>query len=189
MKKPSFYISSPFDTYSGYGARSRDIIKAIIELDKYDVKLLSQRWGNTPFGFTADHKEWDHLNNLRVQGVPQGQKPDVWMQITIPSEFAPVGKFNIGCTAGIESTGCEHTWIEGLNRMDMNWVSSRHNKKVFSEASFQQNDKQGRTTGVVLKNTKPIHVVFEGANLDVYKYLPSNEVTFDLSAIKESFNY
>ena len=123
MKKPSFYISCPFDTYSGYGARSRDIVKAIIELDKYDVKLLSQRWGNTPFGFTEDHDDWRFLNDLRVQGVAQGQKPDIWMQITIPSEFAPVGKFNIGCTAGIESTGCDHTWVEGLNRMDMNWVS------------------------------------------------------------------
>jgi hypothetical protein len=29
----------------------RDLIKAIVETDKYDVKLLSQRWGNTPFGF------------------------------------------------------------------------------------------------------------------------------------------
>jgi hypothetical protein len=26
------------------------------------------------------------------------------MQITIPSEFQPVGKFNIGVTAGIETT-------------------------------------------------------------------------------------
>ena len=40
MNKPSFVISCPFDTYSGYGARSRDIVKAIIESDKYDVKLL-----------------------------------------------------------------------------------------------------------------------------------------------------
>ena len=48
--KPVFAISSPFDTYSGYGARARDVIKAIIETDKYNVKLLSQRWGNTPFG-------------------------------------------------------------------------------------------------------------------------------------------
>ena len=39
--KNTFYISSPFDTYSGYGARSRDLIKAIIETGKYDVKLLS----------------------------------------------------------------------------------------------------------------------------------------------------
>ena len=39
MSKPLFVISSPFDTYSGYGACSRDLIKAIIETDKYDVKL------------------------------------------------------------------------------------------------------------------------------------------------------
>ena len=142
MKKPSFYISCPFDTYSGYGARSRDIVKAIIELDKYDVKLLSQRWGNTPFGFTEAHDDWKFLNDLRVQGVAQGQKPDIWMQITIPSEFSPVGKFNIGCTAGIESTGCDHKWVEGLNRMDMNWVSSRHSKKVFSEIGFEQRDQR-----------------------------------------------
>jgi hypothetical protein len=48
MNKPTFYISAPFDTYSGYGARSRDVIKSIIKSDKYEVKLLSQRWGNTP---------------------------------------------------------------------------------------------------------------------------------------------
>ena len=47
--KPLFIISSAFDTYSGYGARSRDLVKAIIESDKYDVKLLSQKWGITPF--------------------------------------------------------------------------------------------------------------------------------------------
>ena len=33
MSKPVFVISCPFDTYSGYGARSRDIAKAIIELE------------------------------------------------------------------------------------------------------------------------------------------------------------
>ena len=42
MSKPRFVISCPFDTYSGYGARSRDIVKAIIELDKYEVQLLPQ---------------------------------------------------------------------------------------------------------------------------------------------------
>ena len=40
------------------------------------------------------------------------------MQITIPNEFQPVGKYNIGCTAGIEQLQvCE--WVEGINRMDM----------------------------------------------------------------------
>ena len=52
--KNTFVISCPLDTYSGYGARARDIVKAIIELDKYDVKILSQRWGSLPFGFLDD---------------------------------------------------------------------------------------------------------------------------------------
>ncbi len=58
-----FVISCPFDTYSGYGARARDLVKAIIETDKYNVKLLSQRWGATPFGFCKDNPEWSFLYN------------------------------------------------------------------------------------------------------------------------------
>ena len=49
--KNTFVISCPIDTYSGYGARSRDLVKSIIELDKYNVQILGQRWGSTPFGF------------------------------------------------------------------------------------------------------------------------------------------
>ena len=30
MSKPVLYISAPIDTYSGYGARSRDIVKSIL---------------------------------------------------------------------------------------------------------------------------------------------------------------
>ena len=45
--KNTFVISCPIDTYSGYGARARDFVKSLVELDKYDVKILSQRWGNT----------------------------------------------------------------------------------------------------------------------------------------------
>ena len=59
--KPVFVISCPIDTYSGYGARSRDIVKAIIETDKYDVKILPQRWGATSWGFIDDHTEWSFL--------------------------------------------------------------------------------------------------------------------------------
>ena len=47
--KPLFVISCPIDTFSGYGARSRDIVLSIINTDKYEVKILPQRWGVTPF--------------------------------------------------------------------------------------------------------------------------------------------
>ena len=119
MSKPTFAISCPIDTYSGYGARSRDIVKAIIELDKYDVKIAPQRWGNTPFGFIKDHPEWGFLNKYILTNPQLPAQPEIWMQITVPNEFQPIGKYNIGCTAGIESTIAPADWIEGCNRMNL----------------------------------------------------------------------
>lgn len=186
MSKPVFVISCPFDTYSGYGARARDIVKAIIELDKYDVKLLPQRWGETPGGFCNDHDEWKFLWKHSISQI--NQQPDIWMQITIPNEFNPIGKYNIGCTAGIESTGCDVTWIEGVNRMDMTWTSSKHSKQVFEQLKFEKRNQKTKQIESVVKVEKPIHVVFEGVNLDVYKHLPNkSEIGLDLSQIKEQF--
>ena len=190
MSKPRFVISCPFDTYSGYGARSRDIVKAIIQTNKYNVELLSQKWGETSWGFCKENPEWGFLlNHLATQDWNQS-KPDIWMQITIPNEFQPVGKYNIGLTAGIESTACKGEWVEGLNRMDINWVSSNHAKTVFERAMFDKIDPRTKQKSGALKLEKPIEVIFEGVNLDIYKPLKNSELTtFDLSNIKESFCY
>jgi glycosyltransferase involved in cell wall biosynthesis len=190
MNKPLFIISSCYDTYSGYGARSRDLIKAIIETDKYNVKLLSQRWGNTPWGFCKDNPEWGFLLSHNLPNNQLPQQPEVWMQITIPSEFQPVGKYNIGVTAGIETTVCAPDWIEGLNRMDLNLVSSNHSKKVFEESKFERRNQQTNQVEGIIQLQKPIEVLFEGANLDVYKVINQNQITnIELDSIKESFAY
>ncbi len=101
--KPLFAISCPIDTFSGYGARSRDIVLSLIKSGKYDVKVLSQRWGNTPFGFLQESNPDHKLMIDCIHQSPQlPRQPDIWAQITVPNEFQPVGKFNIGITAGIE---------------------------------------------------------------------------------------
>ena len=190
MSKPHFVISCPFDTYSGYGARSRDIVKAIIELDKYKVELLPQRWGETSWGFCKDHPEWEFLYKHKASADWQKSKPELWMQITIPNEFQPVGKYNIGLTAGIEATACKAEWIEGLNRMDINWVSSNFAKQTFEQMSYDQKDQ--RTGQVVrkIKLEKPVEVIFEGVDLTTYKPIKQSEIkTIDLSDIKEEFCY
>jgi len=190
MNKPVFVISCPFDTYSGYGARARDVVKAIINTGKYDVKLMAQRWGSTTWGFCKDHPEWEYLNNHRLPENKLTAKPDIWMQITIPNEFQAVGNYNIGCTAGIESNLCKPEWIEGLNRMDMNWVSSNFAKQTFEVTTFEKQNKQTKQKEGELKLEKPIEVVFEGANLDIYKHISPKDIkTIDLSEIKESFCY
>jgi hypothetical protein len=191
MNKPTFVISCPIDCYSGYSSRARDLVKSIIELDKYDVKILPQRWGNTPWGFIEDHDEkWGFLKQHILQQPQLPKQPEIWAQVTIPNEFQPIGKFNIGFTAGIETTVCAPDWIDGLNRMDLNIVSSEHSKKVFEDSTFEQKDE--RTGQIIrqIKLEKPVKVLFEGADLETYKPIKSSEVKdIDLREVKEDFAF
>jgi len=186
--KPMFIISCPIDTYSGYGARARDVVKAIIELDKYDVKVLPQRWGNTPWGFINDHQEkWGFLQPyLLPVGNQLPKQPEIWAQITVPNEFQPIGKFNIGFTAGMETTVCDASWIEGLNRMNINLVSSEHSKNTFINSKFEKRDQRTNQTIGNIELQKPVEVLFEGADLETY--LPKKS-EFDLSMVEEDFAY
>ena len=185
--KPIFVISCPFDTYSGYGARSRDLVKAIIETNKYDVKLMSQRWGITPFGFCEDNSEWKFLLNYILPNNTLNQQPEIWMQITVPNEFQPVGKYNIGCTAGIESTICPPEWIEGINRMDLTLTSSKHSKSVFENSKFEKRDQNTSQIQEVIELKKPVEVLFEGVNTDIYKVIDTPcSINFN---VKEDFAY
>jgi hypothetical protein len=186
MNKPVFVISCAINTYSGYGARSRDIVKAIIELDKYDVKILPQRWGSTPQGFIKDNPEWEFLTKHLLNSPQLPSQPEIWMQITVPNEFQPIGKYNIGCTAGIETTIAPAEWIEGCSRMNLILGSSEHTIKVLKESKFEKRDQQTNQTVGHIEWKGDSEVIFEGANTDVYKPVKS---TFDLSNIKEEFAY
>jgi len=189
-------ISAPIDTYSGYGARSRDFIKALYELkkDEWDISILSQRWGATPWGYIKDNEdEWSWILPLVNKTGQIQRQPDVWIQVTVPNEFQPIGKYNIGVTAGIETTICDPTWIEGINRMNLTLVSSNHAKQVFEQSSFQKNDQQGNPVQVI-KLEKPIGVLFEGVDLNKYFYIApeaveDTDLVKELDSIKEDFCY
>ena len=192
MNKPLFIISCPIDCYAGYGARSRDLVKAIIALDKYDVKVLPQRWGETPWGFIDDHEqEWGFLTQHILYNPQLPKQPEVWMQITVPNEFQRVGKYNIGVTAGIETTLSPGDWIEGINRMDLTLVSSNHAKNTFLNTTLQKVDQRTNQPIEEIKVQKPIEVLFEGANTDIYKYLDNvDKNSFpEISSIKEKFAF
>lgn len=189
--KDTFVISCPIDTYSGYGSRSRDLVRALINLDKYDVKVIPQRWGNTPWNFIEDHsEEWGFLKDHLVTNQLPAQ-PEIWAQITVPNEFQAIGKYNIGITAGIETTVCAPQWIEGMNRMNMNLVSSHHSKKVFQDSKFEKKDDKGTVVGIV-ELTSPIEVLFEGVDINKYNNAPlhpESEIKLALDEVKEDFAF
>jgi hypothetical protein len=193
MNKPLCIVSSPVDTFSGYGARSRDFIKALIKAkgDEWDIKLLSQRWGSTPFGFLNEdiEEEKDLLDRI----IPQiTYQPDAWFQITVPNEFQPIAKhINIGVTAGIETTVCDPSWIEGCNRMNLTLVSSKHAKTVFENSKFEGRDQRTNQVVSMVELKTPVEVLFEGA--DLTKYFKRNptptDLTKSISSIKEDFAF
>ena len=191
--KPLFAISCPINTFSGYGARSRDIVLSLIKSGKYDVKILSQRWGNTPFGFLQENNPDHKLMMNCIQDSPQlPRQPDIWAQITVPNEFQPMGKFNIGITAGIETTLCAAPWIEGMNRMNLNLVSSEHAKKVFQDSRFEKRNSQTQQVESLVELKAPIEVLFEGADLSKYKAVdldPNSQILEILNGVPETFCY
>ncbi len=180
--KPICVISCPIDTFSGYGARSRDFVKALIQLkdSEWDIKIMPQRWGDTPWNYLSDD---DPIKKRYILNLEQ--KPDVWIQITIPNEFQPVGHYNIGVSAGIESTVYAGDFLEGMNRMDLNLVSSKHSKDVALSTQYNKVDEKTKQNLGVLKLEKPIDILFEGLDLD--KYFKKPKKTNFLNNIKEDF--
>lgn len=190
-------ISCPIDTHSGYGARARDFVKALYELkkDEWKIEILAQRWGNTPWNYIKENEtEWGWLLPLISQSNQLTQQPDVWIQITVPNEFQPIGKYNMGLTAGIETTICDPTWLDGINRMNITLVSSNHAKSVFQNTSFEERNQQTNQVVRHIKLEKPVEVLFEGVNLEKYFYvdqskLEKTKLVESLNDIKESFCY
>ena len=192
--KPVIAISAPVNTFSGYGARSRDIVKALIDSDKYEVKILSQKWGGTPQNFlqpsNPDHKKI--IDCIQVSNTKLDQTPDIWIQITVPNEFQKVGKYNIGITAGIETDLCSATWIEGCNKMDLVLTSCKHAKDVFLNSKYEQRRKDNPEEVVgIIQTTVPMEVLFEGVDTKIYYKTTdiNKDINYVLEGIPESFNF
>ena len=103
--KPTLVFQGPVFTRSGYGDHCRDLMKSLRKMDKYDIKIIPLRWGNTPQNQVDGESDFGRWMLERV--VPQLEfKPDVFMQVSVANEFEPKGEYNIGVTAGVETTIC-----------------------------------------------------------------------------------
>jgi len=187
--KPLLLFTGPVATRSGYGAHSRDLVKSLIDMDKFDIKINSLRWGSTPMNALSpnnpDHKEiLDKF--LNDPNLPR--QPDIHIQVSVPNEFTPMAKYNIGITAGMENTAPKPEWIEGMNRMDMNIVPSQFVKDIFEKVVYEKmNDKKQKVAEVRI--VKPVEVLFEGVDTDIYKLTKefSTDLIGELDKIQEKW--
>ncbi len=191
MSKPVCVIQGPVFNRSGYGDWATTIAKSLVRQDKYDVKILPTRWGNCQTKRFIEELKDPSDQVLFSKFLQKGldKQPELFIQVTIPNEFQKVGKYNIGMTAGIETTACAGEWIEGVNRMDLTIGLSNHVKKVFQDTKYKKKHQNGQDE--VIEVTKPIEVCFWGANTEIYKKTDVIEETIDsvISKIPEKHGF
>ena len=187
MKK-FMLICAPVSSRSGYGDHARDLVRSLIEHKKYDIEIIDVPWGECPRNALDTEKDIDMISRINKTNQVNRQ-PDVYVDIRIPNEFQTYGKVNIGITAGIETTSVSQAWIEGCNKMDFIIVPSEHSKNGFVNTVYDklQNTPSGENQKIgELKLEKPIEVLFEGADENIYK--PIDNSSLDLvDDIKEDF--
>ena len=179
MKK-RMLIVGPLSSRSGYGDHARDLFHSFYNLNKFDIKVFDVRWGGCPRNaLDEDTPKNKIIKDIIIDDIQKyGAQPDIYVDIRIPNEFQTIGKFNIGITAGIETTAVSGLWLEGCNKMDLIIVPSEHSKGSFVNSKFDklQETPQGPQKLGELTLQKPMEVVFEGSDLDVFKPLKYDEI-------------
>ena len=185
--KPTLVFQAPVATRSGYGDHARDLLHSLYKLDKFEIKVISTRWGNTPMdalNYDKPFHKWV-VDNI----IPQiTEKPDIYIQVTVPNEFQPVGHYNIGITAAIETTHSPLDWVHGCNRMDLIIVPSEHSKKSLVDSVYNEADKQ---SGQLIKQhriEKPVEILFEGFDEEDFGTEHVAHIA-ELDSIKEDFAF
>lgn len=187
-KKPLCVVRAPCATRSGYGDMSRDIIRHLIEWDKFDVRIHSVPWGDTPMNALDPMNPKDKMILDRILRDSLDKQPELFIVISVPNEFQPLGKYNIGITAGIETTAAAAPWIEGCNRMDLVLTISEHSKRVLENSRYGYNNNGQQGT---LELTKPIEVLHNCIDTNIFgKNAPTDiDMTKKLDEIPEQFCY
>ena len=185
MNKPIILFRGPVKTRSGYGAHSRDLLWALKEMNLFDIKIDSCIWGSTPLTALEEDNEfhkWIEENTVtQFNGIPE-----IYIQVTVPNEFKRLGNFNVGITAGIETTVAPKDWIDGCNIMDLIITTSNFSKEVLLSTVYNENEKNTNRLIKQHRINKPINVLFEGVDSEIYNNKVNNDFKLD---IEEDFAY
>ena len=196
--KRNVLMIAPFNTRSGYGDHARSIFYSIMDRDDLDIKCIDVKWGSTPRNhLRAEVPRHKKLLDSFIHQEQVKNQPDVLIDIRIPNEFATGAKVNIGITAGVETDVVSPVFLEGMNRMNFNIVPSKFTAETFNRCTYDKMEDQpnGQKAKVgEIKNEKPISVLFEGVDTDVYypkqKHQLEKDVYDELNElIKEDYAY
>ena len=159
MKK--ILIRGPALSHSGYGEHTRFVLRSLrSQPELFDIHLISVNWGATSWiAEDSEERRWiDSLLQKTIEYNQAGGRFDMSIQVTIPMEWQKLAPYNIGVTAGIETTRLSNEWVKSSMGMDKIIVISEHAKYAFDHTSIVVKDEATQKTHTV-KVTTPIDIV------------------------------
>ena len=185
--KPKLIFRGPVTTASGCGVHARQILHAIINMDKYDICVSPIMWGQTPFVY--DDNKFFTLIREFISKYEKNEKNnvqyDISVQVTIPNEFLKLAKINIGVTAGIETDKVSCEWISKINdNVDLVIVPSKHSAETLINTVYNIDGNKD------LRVCKPVVIIPEGVDTTLFNTLEINTNSLMmLDDINSEFNF
>lgn len=144
QQQTSILLRGPLLSVSGYGTHARQFARYLQRLEEQappgSLKVVFEilPWGMTHFMLNPALEDGligyilDKAAKSKV-GSGEHQFFDYTFQVQLPDEWNVfLGGFNVGITAGVETTKCNPGWIDCINRMDLVIVPSEFTKTCFT---------------------------------------------------------
>lgn len=141
-------ITAPFLSLDGYGKASREIIKALIQMENVELRLNLLPFANPEIIVPDELKEYD--------GKEAFKEGYFNLIITTPNFYKDYIEESAVCNLGMtyfDGKGrYSPLWEEGLNLIDALFLPSEFSKRIFEEANYK----------------KPIYITPLGCDRKVY---------------------
>jgi glycosyltransferase involved in cell wall biosynthesis len=138
-------VRGPALSQSGYGEHTRFLLRSLRQCpEKFDIYIVPLNWGQTGWLHEdSEERMWmDELIKKTHLYTSSGGQFDMSIQVSIPNEWERLAPYNVGVTAGIETTRVAPVWLEKANMMDKVITISEHSKQVFEKTAYQGIDRE-----------------------------------------------
>ena len=159
MKK--VLLIAPVMSRSGYGEMGRFAMRSLINNTDIDLYIHNINWGKSGWIWKDDNerKLIDSLLQKTVLYRQNGGTFDASIQCTIANEWQRITPYDVGYTAGIETSMVSPVWLQKGNEMDKVLVVSNHAKDTYTSTTAQATNNQ---TARRMLSHKSLQEIFQG---------------------------
>ena len=158
--KRKILVRGPALSQTGYGEQTRFALRALRRKENiFDIYVINTDWGKSNW-IWADTEERKWIDSLisKATTLPRDNPGlDMSLQVTIPNEWERLSPYDVGYTAGVETTKVSENWIKKANEMQKIVFVSSFSEEIFNKTVYlEEKSKQ------YIKNNTPTQNVNYG---------------------------